>query len=131
MSYILKQWTAVPSDCPTPKGQQLLIYLWLIVGLWSWSWLGPTWIAAMQPKGEQVIDFYQDWASACNYWSGLPVYTAHSITIPRYLHMHSNPIPSIEYNIHPPTAVLLVLPLGNLSYVSASLTWNIISLSAL
>jgi hypothetical protein len=105
--------------------------LWLIMGLWSWTWLGPTWVAAMRPEPDRIIDFYQDWGSARNYWSGLPIYTPHSTSIPRYLGLPSNPMPSIEYNIHPPTSVLLALPLGQLNYPDAVLVWNVISLVAL
>src|SRR5271156_4339864 len=83
--------------------QFTLTTLWLILCVWNWSILGPTWAAAMRPKPDHVIDFYQEWASAHNYWSGLPIYTPHSTTIPRYLGLVANPIPAIEYNIHPPT----------------------------
>jgi hypothetical protein len=105
--------------------------LWLFLGLWSWNWLGSTWVVAMRPESDRVIDFYQDWGSARNYWSGRPIYTPHSISIPQYLRLASNPTPSIEYNIHPPTSVLLVLPLGRLKYSDAVLVWNIISLATL
>ena len=54
---------------------------WLILGAWTWSLLGPTWVAAMRPLPYQVIDHYQDWGSARNYWVGLPVYTPHSVSI--------------------------------------------------
>jgi alpha-1,2-mannosyltransferase len=108
----------------------MIVTLWLGVGLGTWSWLGPAWLAAMRPHNNQVVDFYQDWGSAHNYWSGLPIYTPHSISIPRYLGLPSNPIPCIEYNIHPPTSVLLALPLGILTYPDAALVWNIISIGA-
>ena len=104
---------------------------WLILGVWTWSLLGPTWVAAMRPLPYQVIDHYQDWGSARNYWVGLPVYTPHSVSIPRHLQLSSNPVPSIEYNAHPPASVLLALPLARLSYPNAVLIWNVISLVAL
>jgi alpha-1,2-mannosyltransferase len=85
----------------------------------------------MQPRPDQVIDFYQEWGSAHNYWMGLPVYTPHSTSIPRYLGLPANPIPAIEYNIHPPTSVLLVLPLGRVDYPHAVFIWNLVSLMAL
>ncbi len=85
----------------------------------------------MRPEPDQVIDFYQEWASAHNYWGGLPIYTPHSTSIPRYLGLVVNPVPAIEYNIHPPTSVLLILPLGRLNYATAVLVWNVISLVAL
>ena len=105
--------------------------LWLMMGIGSWTWLGPTWVRAMCPNQNRIIDFYQDWGSARNYWSGLPIYAPHSVTIPRHLHLPANPIPSIEYNIHPPTSVLLALPLGLLAYPDAVLVWNVVSLLAL
>ena len=114
-----------------PTSQICFTLLWLMLGLWSWNWLGPVWITALRPNRDRVIDFYQDWGSARNFWSGLPIYMPHSMSIPRYLHLPSNPMPSIEYNIHPPTSVLLALPLGRLSYPDAVLGWNIFSLVAL
>ena len=84
----------------------------------------------MRPDHDRIIDFYQDWGSTRNYWSGLSIYTPHSTSIPRYLGLPSNPIPAIEYNIHPPTSVLLLLPLGRLQYPDAVLVWNLISLLA-
>jgi hypothetical protein len=112
------------------QAQIIVTAFWLILGFWSWYQLGPMWVAAMRPSQNQIIDFYQDWGSAHNYWSGLPIYTSHSISIPRYLGLPSNPEPSIEYNLHPPTSVLLVLPLGRLHYSDAVLAWNMISLAA-
>jgi hypothetical protein len=120
----LRKWTA-----PTPRFIGAL--LWLSIGIWNWNWLGPAWIAAMRPDPHHIIDFYQDWASAHNYWSGHPIYTPHSISIPRYLGLSSNPMPGIEFNIHPPTSVLVALPLGRLNYPDAVLVWNVISLLAL
>jgi hypothetical protein len=105
--------------------------LWLILGLWNWSLLGSTWVAAMRPAPDQVVDHYQDWGSARNYWAGLPVYTPHSTSIPRHLQLPANPVPSVEYNAHPPTSVLLALPLARLDYTNAVLAWNVISLAAL
>ena len=111
--------------------QVMLGVLWIALGLWSWSRFGPTWIAAMRPPSTEIVDFYQEWGSARNYWCGLPVYTPHSTSIPRYLGLPSNPKPTMEYNIHPPTSLLLALPLGHLNYPDAVLVWNVISLIAL
>jgi Glycosyltransferase family 87 len=105
--------------------------LWLILGAWGWLWLGPVWINAMQPARSRINDFYQDWGSARNYLIGLRVYTHHATSIPRHLGLPSNPVPSIEYNAHPPTSVLLALPLAQLDYPYAVLAWNIGSLVAL
>ena len=82
------------------------------------------------PTPDNVVDFYQDWGSSRNYLTGLPVYTEHSISIPHHLGLPRNPDPGIERNAHPPTAVLLTLPLAWLSYSDAVLVWNLISLIA-
>ena len=92
----------------------------------AWTVVG----RAMRPGPQQLNDFYQDWASAHNYWTGLRIYTPHSITIPRYLGAPSNPIPGIEYNLHPPTSVLILLPLGRLGYHDAAQVANVISIVA-
>ncbi len=108
----------------------VLIVFWCVVGLTGCCWLGPLWIEAMRPRPQRVNDYYQDWASARNYWVGMPVYTPHSTSVPRHLGLPSNPVKSIEYNAHPPTSVLLALPLGRLHYTDAVLAWNLISLVA-
>jgi hypothetical protein len=118
-----------PLDKTTLISRLVVALLWLAVGFWSWNWLGPIWVKALRPGPAQFIDFYQDWGSARNYWNGLPIYTPHSISVPRYLGLSSNPEPSIEYNVHPPTSVLLALPLGRLGYPAAALVWNMVSLS--
>ena len=104
--------------------------LWLVLCLWNWYSLGSMWARAMRPERDHVVDFYQEWGSAHNYWSGVPVYSPHSTSVPRYLGLAANPVPMIEYNIHPPTSVLLILPLGRLNYPDAVLVWNLISLLA-
>jgi hypothetical protein len=119
-----RKWVVVTRDF-------MVAALWFILCLWNWSWLGPAWVAAMRPEPDHVVDFYQEWGSTQNYWTGLPIYTSHSVSIPRYLGLPSNPAPGIEYNIHPPTSVLLMLPLGRLDYPDAVFIWNAISLVAL
>jgi hypothetical protein len=117
--------------CAGSKADRAIIALWFILGVWGWSWLGPVWVKAMRPEPDRINDFYQDWGSARNYWVGLPIYTHHAISVPRHLGLASNPVPSIEYNAHPPTSVLLALPLAKLSYPDAVLVWNVISLLVL
>jgi Glycosyltransferase family 87 len=112
------------------KPDRFVGLLYLLMSFWSWSLLGSSWVEAMRPAPEQFIDYYQDWGSARNYVDNLPVYTPHSTSIPRHLSLPSNPNPSIEYNAHPPTSVLLALPLARLDYPDAALFWNTISLAA-
>jgi alpha-1,2-mannosyltransferase len=115
----------------SPKPDTVVAALWLILGLCGWFLMGPIWIAAMQPAPNQIIDSYQDWGSARNFWVGLPVYTPHSTSIPRHLGLPSTPnLSIIEYNVHPPTSVLLALPLARFDYPDAVLVWNTISLAA-
>jgi alpha-1,2-mannosyltransferase len=85
----------------------------------------------MRPAPDQLNDFYQDWGSARNHLVGLPVYTHHAISVPRHLGLPFDPAPGIEYNAHPPTSVLLALPLARLDYPDAVLAWNMISAAAL
>jgi hypothetical protein len=84
----------------------------------------------MRPAPGQIIDFYQDWGSARNHRIGFAIYAPHSISIPQHLGLPSNSSPGINYNAHPPTAVLLALPLTPLEFQDAALAWNIISLAA-
>jgi hypothetical protein len=112
------------------NADRIVTVFWFSLGVWGWLWLGPVWIKAMRPDLDRVNDFYQDWGSARNYWVGLPIYTHHATSVPQHLGLSSNPVPSIEYNAHPPTSVLLALPLGRLSYPNAVLVWNVISLIA-
>jgi alpha-1,2-mannosyltransferase len=102
----------------------------LILALWGCFWLGPLCVDAMRPSDGRVNDYYQDWGSARNHLVGLPVYTEHAISIRRHLGLALNPVTSIDYNAHPPTSVLLALPLARLSYPDAVLAWNAISLVA-
>jgi alpha-1,2-mannosyltransferase len=102
----------------------------LISALWGCFWLGPLCVDAMRPADGRVNDYYQDWGSARNHLVGLPVYTEHAVSIPRHLGLALNPVNSIDYNAHPPTSVLLALPLARLSYPDAVLVWNAISLMA-
>jgi hypothetical protein len=91
---------------------------------------GPSFIASLRPPRTVGIDFFQDWASARNYRDGLPVYTDHKTAVDRYLGYRIDPV-RFEVNAHPPTSVLLALPLAALDYPDAALVWNLVSLGAL
>jgi len=109
-----------------------MIGLCLIVGVCGWLWLGRSYIEAMRPVVNHNNDYFQDWASARNYWDGLAIYTPHSTTIPRYQgRPPSEPERGLEYNAHPPTSVVLALPLGRLDYSDAVVAWNVVSIVAL
>jgi len=79
---------------------------------------------------ERVGDFFQEWASAKNYWEGLPIYTPQAITAERYLNykpQYGSTV-FVRMNGHPPACVLIGLPLALLSYSKAFLVWNLASL---
>jgi Glycosyltransferase family 87 len=115
----------------TPIPQVAVATLWLLVGLGGCLWLGPLCAEAMRPEPDRVNDFYQDWGSARNHLVGLPVYTHHATSIPRHLGVPFDSVTSVAYNAHPPTSVLLALPLARLDYPDAVLVWNTISVLAL
>ncbi len=74
-------------------------------------------------------DFVQEWASACNYREGRPVYEPQEIRLAHHMGYRRRPNQVfLERNLHPPTSILLVIPLSRLSYPDALLTWNVLSL---
>jgi hypothetical protein len=81
---------------------------------------------------EQPRDFVQEWASARNHFTGHSIYENQQITLREYLGLTVAPGGFVlEYNAHPPTSVLLVLPFGLLPYGTALALWNGLSLLAL
>jgi Glycosyltransferase family 87 len=107
----------------------LAIYA-LILGFAGCVCMGPLYVEAMRPASGRVNDFFQDWGSARNFLIGVPVYTHHATSIPRHLGIPFDAASGIQYNAHPPTSVLLALPLARLDYPDAVLAWNVISLIA-
>jgi Glycosyltransferase family 87 len=107
-----------------------LTALWLILGFWGCLWLGPLCVEAMRPAPGRVNDFFQDWGSARNHLLSSPVYSHHAISVPQHLGIPFDSVTTVEYNAHPPTSVLLALPLARLEYADAVLAWNTISLAA-
>src|SRR5208282_1475285 len=103
----------------------------LVIGLVLFSEIKPVSNSLQLPTAP--MDSFQDWASARNYRTGLPIYTSHRVTWPLYA---DEPllVPDrhvIERNGHPPASVLLLLPLGWLEYPYAHLAWNLTSLAAI
>jgi hypothetical protein len=90
----------------------------------------------MRPRRDYLCDFVQEWASARNLIDGRPIYEDQEISLARYLDFHRDPEnPTdrffLRVNAHPPTSVLLAVPLAWLDYPDAVLTWNMLSLLAL
>jgi hypothetical protein len=102
----------------------------LSLGLAGCFWLGPLYVEAMRPAHGRLNDFVQDWASARNLLVNLPVYAHLATSIPRHFGTPFDPSTGIYYNAHPPTSVLLALPLARLDFPDAVLAWNVISVLA-
>ena len=136
-----------PEQPPAASSAEPEIGLWDPLGAWPqarpllWSFLAiiagsamvPHYLDQLSRRDNSITDFFQEWASARNFLEGLPVYTNHRVTIPRYLGK-MNPGAGdlfVEINAHPPTSVLITIPFGALSYCNALLVWNILSLCAL
>jgi hypothetical protein len=102
--------------------------LWLAVAGAAAILYGPAFESAFWPPRDVISDFFQDWASARNVFSGLPVYSEHKDTIPRYIGEVDPLCYCYEVNAHPPTSVTLLLPLALLDYRPALLVWNVVGL---
>lgn len=89
--------------------------LWALLGvLVCWTLL-PT----MLSYGWGFQDYFQDWASARNWWEGIAVYSPHHVTVDRYLGEDFSRLPdgklyaivaTVTVNAHPPSSVLFYLP---------------------
>lgn len=115
------------ASCPRPMWQR---WLWLVITGMICIWQLPTLLVVSWPPRDIVSDFYQDWASH-NLLNGLPIYAEHRVTIPRYVGEVDPICFSNQVNAHPPTSVLLMLPVARLDYRPALLAWNLASLAML
>ena len=94
--------------------------------------LGPDFVRNLRPARAYILDFAQEWTSARNYFHGLPIYAPLEVSYGEYLGYERRPGEFfLERNAHPPTSVLLVLPLAGLDYPDAFLVWSLVSLLAL
>jgi hypothetical protein len=115
----------------TRERQALRRVLWpLLAGVVAFFQL-PGLIQIAWPPRDVVSDFYQDWASGRNWWSGLPLYTDHRVTIPRYIGPVDPFCLRVEFNAHPPSSILVMIPWAMLDYRAALLAWNLLSLGML
>jgi hypothetical protein len=99
-----------------------------------WWWYGGELLDRMSGaktdrNGSKVLvpDFYQEWYSARLWWQELPPYSRQAEW---HAHLH---LPSevdgwfLDRNAHPPGAVFLALPLGQLGFTDALAVWNVMS----
>jgi alpha-1,2-mannosyltransferase len=104
---------------------------WLAVFVATLAVYLPGYRGAFASHG-RVGDFFQEWASARNYFERLPIYTPQELTAKRYLNYTPDRASVfVRMNGHPPACVLVGLPLGRLPYATAFLVWNLVSLGLL
>jgi len=107
-------------------------WIWLSICAWVILLRGPAFVESVRTTGDIVPDFFQEYASARNWFEGLPIYADHHETVPRYLGVSLNDKRShVFVNAHPPTSVLLAIPFAKLDFAGAFLAWNLVSLAAL
>jgi hypothetical protein len=85
-------------------------------------------------------DYFQDWASARNWWEDVPIYSPHSQTVPRYLgvdfehlgdHKLYSIVATVKANAHPPSSVLIYIPFALVPYRLSFLLWNLVSVGCM
>jgi hypothetical protein len=99
-------------------------------------WKGRDFTSSLIPPADLKafcrIDFSQEWLSAKNYYSCMPVYLLQKKAI--LAHFGETAMKectgTMPYNAHPPGAVLLALPFGLLEHRWAFITWTTASLLA-
>lgn len=107
-------------------------WIWATVAAWVCFFQGPIFINNLQAPDDWVPDFFQEYASARNYFEGLPIYTDQRVTMERYGAAPTAPDKLVVLvNAHPPTSVLLAIPFARLDFDTAFLLWNLASLAAL
>ncbi len=121
------------SKIVAPETRRLI---WVAVACWLAINLGPSLVSLMKAGPQPgrpyfVPDFFADYASARNFLENRDVYTPHEQTLRRYLHGSSTGAPTFRYNVHPPSSVLLAVPLAWLGFSSAFLFWNVLSLACI
>ena len=111
-------------------------WLWLLLAVVVCLLQGPRFLQSLRPAPDYGVDFFQEWSSGRNYWSGAPIYRNLHHSIRDYVNSRADLgtpdtiAVNIEWNAHPPTSVLLGLPLAVLDYADAVLAWNLLSLGA-
>jgi hypothetical protein len=109
-------------------------WIWLTIAGWLLLLRGPAFVEHLQAKSPRdlIPDFFQEYASARNWFEGLPIYDDHRQSVRRYLGAQLNERRShVVVNAHPPTSILLTLVLAKLDFARAFLAWNLVSAAAL
>jgi hypothetical protein len=111
---------------------------WVVLAILLGAWLGRPFLDSVRPQSMGINDFFQEWSSARNWAVGAPLYGSQEEALHRHLAgrgVNNNDSHSRrdfnEVNAHPPTSILLALPLAHLNYLDARFVWNIVSLAFL
>jgi hypothetical protein len=120
--------SAAESAAAWPVSRRLL---WIALLACSCYAYGGGLTRELTAPGRKIADFFQEWASARNYFTGRAIYTPQRETAQTYLNYTARPQDFfVEINGHPPTAVVLALPFGLLDYNAGFLLWNWLSVVA-
>lgn len=104
-------------------------WLWASLAFWTCVLQLQPFLSAFAGSPEIMPDYFQDWASARNRLHGLPIYTRHDQSMPLYLgELSTMRRPLVQVNAHPPSSVLLGIPLANVEFHTALVVWNTVSL---
>jgi hypothetical protein len=117
-------------------GNYWMRLVWTMLAFVACSWQVRPFLKTFRPAEVGCPDFFQEWASARNWSERVPIYSPQAASVDRYrdsLHIApGTPTQSeIEYNAHPPTSVLLAMPLARLDFPDAFLAWSLASILAL
>lgn len=120
---------------PLGKQPNRTRWIWLALAILATAAFEPALVAQLRSSAWRfdgwLPDFFQEWASARNLIEGLPTYTPHVVTTERYLGLPMSEVKTVLVNAHPPTSVLLALPVAWLPLDDAMLVWNLTSLGLL
>jgi hypothetical protein len=120
--------SATESAAAWPVSRRLL---WIVLLACSCYSYGGGLTRELTAPGKKIADFFQEWASARNYFTGRAIYTPQRETAKTYLNYTARPQDFfVEINGHPPTAVVLAIPFGLLDYNAGFLLWNWLSVVA-
>ncbi len=109
-------------------------WIWISLCCWLLLLRGPAFLGNLSasPPNQLIPDFFQEYASAQAWVNGQPLYGDLHESASRLFGAELNDKRSyVLLNAHPPTAIMLALPLSYLDFNSAFLTWNLVSLGAL
>lgn len=106
-------------------------FVWALIFAFTVLLFGQFFVQSITRTGiDGLCDFYQEWSSARNVFTDLPVYAPVDVSLREYLDLDVEP-ENWNRNVHPPTSVLLAIPFQFLDYDRAFTAWSLFSLVCL